>query len=59
MLEISDNVAEYVTNNRAKQQQNGNNHNGNKHKDQSIFYQTLTFFTRQEKHSKNLLSTKI
>ena len=47
-LQVRNNVAEHVPDNRAKQEQNGDNNNGHKHQDQSVFYQTLTFFARKE-----------
>jgi hypothetical protein len=43
-LEVANDVAENVANNRAKQQENSDNHNGDQDEDQRILYQTLTFF---------------
>ena len=47
-LHIADDVAEYVTNNRAKQQENSDNDNGDQHQNKRILYQALTFFTWEE-----------
>lgn len=47
-LEVLDEITENVTNNRAKQQENGNNHNGDQDQDQRMLYETLTFFMRKE-----------
>ena len=48
LAEVANNVAEYVTNNRAKQKQNSDNNDSYKNEDKSVFYQTLTFFARKE-----------
>jgi hypothetical protein len=45
-LEVRDDVTEYVTNNRTKHEQNSDNNDGDQDQNQSILYQTLTFFTR-------------
>jgi hypothetical protein len=51
-LQVANDVAEDVTDNRAKQQENSNYHDGHKYQDQGVLYQTLTFFTRQKQHVK-------
>ena len=43
---IGNNIAEYVTHNRTKQQQNSDDNDSHKHQNQRVFYQPLTFFTR-------------
>jgi hypothetical protein len=47
-LHIANNIAEDVTNNRAKQQQNSDNNDSDQNKNKSVFYQTLTFFAGKE-----------
>jgi hypothetical protein len=47
-LEVAYNIAENVTNYRAKQQENSNYNDSDQYENQSIFYQTLTFFTRKK-----------
>ena len=42
------NVTKYITDNRAKQQQNSDNDDGNQDQNQRIFDQTLAFFLRKE-----------
>ena len=42
--------AEYVADDRAEQHKDCNNNDSNQNKDQSILYQTLTFFLRGEQH---------
>jgi len=47
-LELANNVAEYVTNYRPKQKQDGDNNDSNEYKNEGVFYQTLAFFARKK-----------
>lgn len=47
-LEVANDIAEDVANDRAKQQQNGDNDDSDQNQDQRILYETLTFFTGKE-----------
>jgi hypothetical protein len=47
-LEVADDIAEDVANNRAKQQENSDNYNGYQDQNQRVLYQALTFFTWKE-----------
>ena len=45
LLKAADDGAEDVTDNRAKQQQDGDNDDGYQDQNKSVFYEALTFFT--------------
>jgi hypothetical protein len=49
-LEVVDQVRENVTNRRAEQGQNDDNHNSDQNQNQSVFHQTLAFFTGHVQH---------
>ena len=51
-LERVNDIREDVTNSRANQRQNDDDDDGDKDEDQSIFDQTLAFFTRHVQHDK-------
>jgi hypothetical protein len=45
-LQITNYVTEDIANNRAQKQQDGNDHDGHEHQDQSVLNQSLAFLTR-------------
>ena len=43
-------IAEHVADNRAQEQQDGDDHDGHQHQDQGVLDQALALLTRKEQH---------
>ncbi len=52
-LELSNEIAEYVTHDGAEEQQDGNHHEGDQYQDQRELNQTLALLSRHEQHGKS------